>query len=277
MPMTTPAAFAAPPRTRRPLLSYSVDGLPARDELLFKSLVRLLDHRTHQQWTWQVEDADLRVVGDRVPATALDDAADRPVPRLTLGETPPPHGPFLRLPLHADALEVMLNRLGAMVVHARELGLPGSALTPAARDHSERGRGAHCEEYRLLRWPAAALLDTPMRMKLAALLASRPASLHALQQRSSAGAQECADFIAALEHAGFVAGTGHGHGNAGTGFAASHAPESLWPDSQSFQVSGASSGADAHRALAPARAVVAPGLLARIRNRLGLLPSGSKA
>jgi len=273
--MTTPAAFAASPRIRRPLLSYSVDGLPARDELLFKSLVRLLDHRTHQQWTWQVEDADLRVVGDRVPATALDDAADRPVPRLTLGETPPPHGPFLRLPLHADALEVMLNRLGAMVVHARELGLPGSALSPASRDHSERGRGAHGEEYRLLRWPAAALLHTPMRMKLAALLASRPASLHALQQRSNAGAQECADFIAALEHAGFVARTGHG--NAGTGFSASHAPESLWPDSQSLHVSEASSGADAPRTLAPTRAVVAPGLLARIRNRLGLLSSGSKA
>lgn len=265
-------APAASPRTRRPLLTYSVDGLPARDELLFKSLVRLLDHRTHQQWTWRVEDADLRVVGDRFPEASSDDAAARAVPRLTLGETPPPHGPFLRLPLHADALEVMLNRLGAMVVHARELGLP-----PAARDRNERGGGVHGEEYRLLRWPSAALLETPTRMKLAALLASRPASLHALQQRSNAGAQECADFIAALEHAGFVAGTGHGHGNAGTGFAASHAPESLWPDSQSFQVSEASSGADAHRALAPPRAVVAPGLLARIRNRLVLLSSGSKA
>lgn len=262
---------ATSPRTRRPLLSYSVDGLPARDELLFKSLVRLLDHRTHQQWTWQVEQADLRVVGDRFPVAAPDDAPDRAVPRLTLGETPPPHGPFLRLPLHADALEVMLNRLGAMVVHARELGLP----LPAGRDRNERGGGAHGEEYRLLRWPSAALLDTPMRMKLAALLAGRPASLHALQQRSNAGAQECADFIAALEHAGFVAGTGHG--GVGTGFAASQAPESLWPDSQSLPVPEVSPGADASRALATTRAAVAPGLLARIRNRLGLLSSGSKA
>ena len=265
--MTAPAAS---PRTRRPLLTYSVDGLPARDELLFKSLVRLLDHRTHQQWTWQVEDADLRVVGDRFPEGAPNDAAARAVPRLTLGETPPPHGPFLRLPLHADALEVMLNRLGAMVVHARELGLP-----PAARDRNERGGSAHGEEYRLLRWPSAALLETPTRMKLAALLASRPASLHALQQRSNASAQECAAFIAALEHAGFVAGTDHG--STATGFAASHAPESLWPDSQSLQVSQASSGVDAPRAPATTRAVVAPGLLARIRNRLGLLSSGSKA
>ena len=251
--MTAPAALQ---RTHRPLLSFSVEGLPARDELLFKSLVRLLDHRTHQHWAWQVEDADLRVVGERFPVPS-DEAADRPVPRLTLGETPPQEGPFLRLPLHADALEVMLNRLGAMVIHARELGLS------AARDRNERsGRG---EEYRLLRWPSVALLDTPVRMKLAALLASRPASLHALQQRSNASAQECVDFIAALERAGFAAGSG------GTGFAASRAPESIWPDSQ------VSSGAEAPRASDPARGVVAPGLLARIRSRLGLLSSGPKA
>ncbi|HEX7864856.1 MAG TPA: hypothetical protein VF555_07890 [Variovorax sp.] len=249
--MNTPAAS---PRSRRPLLSFSVEGLPARDELLFKSLVRLLDHRTHQHWAWQVEDADLRVVGDRLPAPP-DEAADRPVPLLTIGETPPPRGSFLRLPLHADALEGMLNRLGAVVIHARELGLA------ASRERAERG-----EEYRLLRWPSIALLDTTMRMKLATLLASRPASLHALQQRSGASAQECADFIAALERAGLVAGSGHG----GTGFASSRAPESIWPDSQ------VSSGTEAPRDAAVTREGVQPGLLARIRSRLSLL-SGSRA
>jgi hypothetical protein len=255
--MSTPAAL---PRTRRPLLSFSVDGLQARDELLFKSLVRLLDHRTHQHWTWRVEDADLRVVGDRFPV-APDESADA-IPRLTLGETPPARGPFLRLPLHADALEEMLNRLGAMVIHAREIGLS------SARDRNERG--GRDEEYRLLRWPSAALLDTPVRMKLAALLASRPASLRALQQRSNAGAQECADFIAALERSGFAAGSGRG--GAGTGFAASRVPESTWPDSQAPSSANASAPAPG-----TARGVVEPGLLARIRSRLGLLSSGSKA
>jgi hypothetical protein len=155
----------------------------------------------------------------------------------------------------------MLNRLGAMVIHARELGLP------VTRDRGEQG--AHGEEYRMLRWPSVALLDTPMRMKLAALLTSRPASLHALQQRSNASAQECADFIAALERAGFAAGCGPGR--VGTDFAPSRASESLWPDSQ------APSGADAPRVPATARGTVEPGLLARIRIRLGLLSSGSKA
>ncbi|MET3184219.1 UNVERIFIED_ORG: hypothetical protein ABIC43_007415 [Variovorax guangxiensis] len=248
------------PRSRRPLLSFSVEGLPARDELLFKSLVRLLDHRTHQHWAWQVEDADLRVVGDRLPAPPAE-ADDRSVPLLTIGENPPSRGPFLRLPLHADALEAMLNRLGAMVVHARELGLA------ASRDRAaERG-----DEYRLLRWPSLALLDTTMRMKLATLLASRPASLQALQQRSGASAQECADFIAALENAGFVAASSSNGSGGGTGFAASRAPESIWPDSQ---VRG---GTEAPFASVAVRETVQPGLLARIRSRLGLLASGPRA
>jgi len=237
---------SASTRDRRPLLSFSIEGLPARDELLFKSLVRLLDHRTHQHWAWQVEGADLRVVGDRAAALSAE-AADSPLPLLTVGDTPPPRGPFLRLPLHADALEAMLNRLGAMVVHARDLGLAASAE-----------RGARGEEYRLLRWPSVALLDSAVRMKLATLLASRPATLAALQQRSNASAQECADFIAALERAGFVAASGGG---------AARAPESIWPDSQVHP---------AAEATPPAREVQ-PGLLARIRSRLGLLSSGSRA
>lgn len=255
--MNTPAAA---PRARRPLLSFSVEGLPARDELLFKSLVRLLDHRTHQHWAWQVEDADLRVVGDRLPAPPEEEPADSPVPLLTIGETPPPRGPFLRLPLHADALEAMLNRLGALVVHARELGL-------AAASRRRNEQAAHGEEYRLLRWPSATLLDSTLRMKLATLLASRPASLQALQQRSNASAQECADFISVLERAGFVASSGGG----ATGFANSRAPESIWPDSH------ISTGNDAPHAAPPApRANVEPGLLARIRSRLGLLSSGPR-
>jgi hypothetical protein len=95
-------------------------------------------------------------------------------------------------------------------------------------------------------------------MKLATLLASRPATLAALQQRSNASAQECADFIAALERAGFVAASGGG---------AARAPESIWPDSQVHP---------AAEATPPAREVQ-PGLLARIRSRLGLLSSGSRA
>ena len=259
--MNTPAAA---PRARRPLLSFSVEGLPARDELLFKSLVRLLDHRTHQHWDWQVQDADLRVVGDKLSAPPEQDPSERPVPLLTIGDTPPPHGPFLRLPLHADALEAMLNRLGAMLVHARELG-----LAAASRSRSEQvARG---EAYRLLRWPSSTLLDTSMRMKLATLLATRPATPQALQQRSGASARECAEFISMLERAGFVASS-----NGAAGFANSRAPESIWPDSH-ISTGGEAPHPAAAATATTARPNVEPGLLARIRSRLGLLASGPRA
>ncbi|BEP70313.1 MULTISPECIES: hypothetical protein [Variovorax] len=229
------------PKSQRALLSYSVEGLPHREEVLLKSLIRLLDHRTHQNWSWKAEQADLRVVGDQV---ALAAASPQPaVPTLTVAHADPQRGPFLALPLHTDALEVALNRLGAMVVHARGLGL---AMT-------EVPIGEH-EEFRMLRWPPAAVLEAPIRLRLATLMSNRPASVLSLQQRSPATRQECADFLADLQRAGLLERAA----SPGVLVAAS-APDSVFPDS---------------RFPAPARDTVQPGLLARIRNRLGLLPSG---
>ncbi len=221
-------------------LSFSVDGLPAREELLLKSLVRLLDHRTQQHWLWKVEQADLRIVGDHPPA--VDQGAQKIVPTLTIGQSDPQHGHFLPLPLHADALEAMLNRLGAIVIHARGLGLaaPGENAAEEA-------------QFRLLRWPPAAMLDTPVRMRLATILASRPTSLATLQQRSATTLQACIDFLDALQQAGFVERAGP-------------APSPRAPDA-----APAATHAPAARDIA-----VPPGLLARIRSRLGLLPAGPK-
>ena len=40
-------------KVQRVSLGFSVEGLGARDEVLLKSLVRLLDHRTLHQWHHQ--------------------------------------------------------------------------------------------------------------------------------------------------------------------------------------------------------------------------------
>ncbi|GER15109.1 hypothetical protein [Variovorax boronicumulans] len=229
------------PKSQRALLSYSVEGLPHREEVLLKSLIRLLDHRTHQNWSWKAEQADLRVVGDQV---ALAAASPQPaVPTLTVAHADPQRGPFLALPLHTDALEVVLNRLGAMVVHARGLGLATTEVPI----------GEH-EEFRMLRWPPAAVLEAPIRLRLATLMSNRPASVLSLQQRSPATRQECADFLADLHRAGLLE-----RAAPPGALVAASAPDSVFPDS---------------RFPAPARDTVQPGLLARIRNRLGLLPSG---
>lgn len=229
------------PKGQRALLSYSVEGLQHREEVLLKSLIRLLDHRTHQNWSWKAEQADLRVVGAQIAIAA---ASPQPaVPTLTVAHADPQRGPFLALPLHTDALEVVLNRLGAMVVHARGLGL---AVT-------EVPIGEH-EEFRMLRWPPAAVLEAPIRLRLATLMTNRPASVLSLQQRSPATRQECADFLADLQRAGLL----ERPASPGVLVAAS-APDSVFPDS---------------RFPAPTRDAVQPGLLARIRNRLGLQPPG---
>ena len=261
--MTTLAPPAA--KGQRALLSFSVEGLPPREALLFKSLVRLLDHRTHQHWTWKADQADLRVVGDPVPP-----AADAPaVPVLCVGPADAQRGGhFLALPLHADALEQTLNRLGAMVVHARGLGL-AAAEADLTQD----------AQFRLLRWPPAALLEAPHRIRLATLMTGRPTSLGVLRQRSGLATQDCLDFIADLRRSGLLelaqeatkaaqaaqtALAGPSSSFPSSAFPPSTFPSSTFPDSESAA------------SQPPVRDAVQPGLLARIRSRLGLLPTGPR-
>ncbi|UKI10586.1 MULTISPECIES: hypothetical protein [Variovorax] len=249
---------AANPATKgqRALLSFSVEGLPPREELLLKSLVRLLDHRTHQHWAWKAGQADLRVVGGQA-STATDDPAAA-VPVLAIGQPDPQRGGhFLPLPLHADELEHTLNRLGALVVHARGLGL-------AASD----GHIAENEEFRLLRWPPAALLETPARVRLATLMTGRPTSLLLLRQRSGLAPQDCLDFLADLRRAELLESARQ---PAPPAIAVGAAPIMLSTPSAPDSVLPVDS-----RPQALARDTVQPGLLARIRSRLGLLATGHK-
>ncbi|MGJ7611909.1 MULTISPECIES: hypothetical protein [unclassified Variovorax] len=230
---------------QRALLSFSVEGLPPREELLFKSLVRLLDHRTHQHWAWRVDQADLRVVGQ--DAHTDPDAPLRAVPVLAVGQADAPRsGHFLALPLHAEELEKTLNRLGAMVVHARGLGLAAAEAEPADDD-----------EFRLLRWPPAALLETPHRVRLATLMTGRPTSLGVLRQRSGLAAQDCLAFIADLRRSGLLENVRE------AARAVQHAADGPQPEATA-------------PAAPPVRDPVQPGLLARIRSRLGLLPAGHR-
>lgn len=234
---------------QRALLSFSVEGLPPREELLFKSLVRLLDHRTHQHWAWKIDRADLRVVGEALPPGSENPT--QPVPVLAVGQVDPQRGGhFLALPLHADALEQTLNRLGAMVVHARGLGL--AAAEAVLADDAE---------FRLLRWPPAALLEAPHRIRLATLMTGRPTSLGVLRQRSGMAAQECLDFIADLRRSGLI----------------ENVPDAAHPALHTAAPAQAAEGAQPEPAPpAPVRDPVQPGLLARIRSRLGLLATAHK-
>lgn len=259
-----PAVPAA--KGQRALLSFSVEGLPPREELLFKSLVRLLDHRTHQHWAWKTGRADLRVVGQHVPSA--QEGPEQPVPVLAVGPADAQRGShFLALPLHAEELEHTLNRLGAMVVHARGLGLAAAEAALADDD-----------EFRLLRWPPAALLEAPHRIRLATLMTGRPTSLGVLRQRSGLATQDCLDFIADLRRSGLLESVREAALAAQAtqaALAAQHAP--VHAQAQAHSTAGPQPHGAAPATLpAPVRNPVQPGLLARIRSRLGLLATGHR-
>ncbi|HSV46505.1 MAG TPA: hypothetical protein VLJ58_12040 [Ramlibacter sp.] len=221
----------------RQTMVFSLEGLAERDEVLFKSFVRLLDHRTRHRWVQRTEQpqADLRIVaqGHALPAS---DAAGAPV--LVLGAQ---HrgGHFLSLPIHADALETQLNLLGELIGLARGRRGPVSAPAPlAALPPATAPAGP--QAVRLLRWPAAELLRSPDRIRLATLMTGRPLGIEELQLRTGISAARCAAFVQELRAAGLLS---------------THAVESEPP----------------RRAAPRVADVQQPGLFERIRRRLGLV------
>lgn len=218
---------------RRPSLGLSVEGLAARDELLLKSLVRLLDHRTQHHWTFDAARCDLRIVGDGIghfATTAGEPAPDGLQPPAVLRAARAGSGQHeLKLPLNPDALEQALNRAGTTILGARR-----TAEERAALPITDDGRA-----FQLTRWPPSELLRGPGRLALATLLVSRPCTVAQLQLRGCADRSVCLVFLNELQRAQLL-----------------RSDESGSPGPAS----------------APTAAPALPGLLARIRRRLGLLP-----
>lgn len=226
---------------RRPALAFDFDGVPERERTLFKSFVRLIDHRTRHAWALTHDGhVDLRVVSAATPA-AGDAAAV-----LILGEHGAADGGLahrgvlwrqLRLPIHAGELEEVLDALGGAVLRHRQA-------------HGDAARAMDADAHvRLLRWPAPSLMTSRDHVRLAALLTGRPASAREISARTGLPSDVCVAFLLTLEQAGLL-----DH---------SSDPQPQSPAGQTAQ---------AERPAARARAAAAPtsGLLARIRQRLGL-------
>lgn len=218
-------------------LGFSLAGLSARDETLFKSFIRLIDHRLPHRWVCQPQNADAGIVGDEYkpasPGTTSATVA-RSVPMLTL-TTLRPSGPgVLALPLHAEELEQALNQLARHVLARR-----ASAHFDTSIDTQHA--------MRLLRWPPAQLLDSPLRIRLATLLSGKPASVDMLQLRSGASEEACVRFFSDLTRAGLLQ----------PDMSAPRAPVAQAPT------------------VGQAARAVHSGLLSRIRMRLGIgMPAG---
>lgn len=216
-------------------VTFSLNGLSAHDEILFKSFVRLLAHRTLQQWTFTPQGADVHVVTqDSLKNLSSGQKA------LVVGHDHHGETHFVSMPFHADALEQVLNDLGKSVASEKGPGA-GAPAVDMPRAH-----------FRLLRWPTAGLLTSTDRMRLATMMTGKWTSLAALQERSGVSAAVCSQFLADLQQAGLL-----------VDFTQAHHADAGAPRNER----------GAAETMAPSRNVE-PGLISRIRSRLGIFSSG---
>lgn len=237
-------------------LGFSVEGLSARDELLVKSLVRLLGHRTLQQWVFQANPAEAALHILDAEAVPAQGGLPARAPVLLVGRTDPGRGPFLRLPPHADEFERILNQLGTQILQVRVQVAAEPESAPA--ESQPVGSGS----FRLLRWPPAAMLGIPWRTKLATLMVGQALPIDLLHQRSGVALAECAAFVRELQRAGLLREV------VAPGVAVAQAPQ------VPVLVTAATGSVEFVRSLAPSLSTIPapkapPGLLARIRARLG--------
>jgi hypothetical protein len=176
------------PPARRASLSYSIDKLSRRDEIVLKSTMRVLEHRFRHQWTCAQTGADVLVTTEAFGGLESHDMAVYLVCDVMVNNV------ALPLPLRAKDIETAFNRVGDTVRQFQDSRSPDSI--EALHDG---------DEFRLRRWPANALLNTRQRLTLAAVLSVRPCSVRSLQRRSNLPIGTCRDFLLDLFLAGLLA------------------------------------------------------------------------
>lgn len=188
----------------RATLTFGVDGLSARDEMLFKTFVRMLDHLTHQQWRYQAatpnQSVDLLVLAEGSKPAAYPS----PQPQvLWLSKEGTRLTGFLPWPLRPEPLEAELNRLGGLAIE--RLGRNrGPALFTGAATGTPIPRGVPIKLMRLQQWPPAKLLTGSGRMRLATLLTGKAMCLDELVYRSALPVPQCEAFVKDLQRAGLL-------------------------------------------------------------------------
>ena len=259
-------------RLERAVLTFCVEGLQPREELLVKSLIRLLDHLTHQQWRYQPPDGRAHIhLLLAAPGTSEAFAARNgklPAALLELGhsgENGHGHG-HLPWPLRPDALERELNRLGGLattqradITQANSAQVSSAQLLTSTATSQTQPLEAPAGAMRLQQWPSTHLLSGTGRMRLATLLTGQPMDVDELVRRSKLERHICQTFVNDLQRAGLL-----------------HYPAPVQPalivGSPTTQPSPASpSGSqEVRNAIAAKPSLASAGLLNRIRMRLGI-------
>ena len=180
---------------------FSVSGLNSREELILKSFIRLLDHRTFHAWQYAPMTAELCFVAEGAKQSLLPTQQQQQIQQiLMLGINSSNRLGYLQMPLRAHELEAELNRLGALIVPVNQAVQPSLDAPSTAADKS-----LEIQPMRMLRWPPSALLKAPGRMRLATLMTGQQMTVYSLQQRSGESLAECRAFFGELRAANLLA------------------------------------------------------------------------
>ncbi|MDP2016766.1 hypothetical protein [Hydrogenophaga sp.] len=183
----TPPKAQSTVQTRRHSLSFSVERLSRRNEIVLKSSMRVLDHRFLHEWTTVESGGDVRVYTHAPSGNAGSDAA------LQLDSDDIASAIVVQLPLRTQDIEFAFNRMGDALVRIRQA--QGAGVPQALRDD---------EVLRLQRWPSDVLLNTQDRLTLAAVMSARPCSVETLQGRSALPMDTCRAFMRDLMNIGLL-------------------------------------------------------------------------
>ena len=254
----------------RATLAFCVDGLQAREELLVKAFIRLLDHLTHQKWLYQPPDSsaaiDLLITAPGTTQAFADRHGKLPPALLMLSNSGENGQGHLSWPLRPDALEQELNRLGGLVLTQRAAANAANSVPLFAATASGSANQAANQTAKLMRlkqWPPAHLLAGPGRLRLATLLGGKAMSLEELVSRSKQSRDLCKTFANELQQAKLLFYPTQSQPTLVGG------PHTAAAHHSSAKVQQ-SSAATNHSKGVSSRAFVAPGLLTRIRMRLGI-------
>lgn len=181
---------------------YGVEGLSDREALVLKSMIRLLDHRTHHTWKYTPSSTELMVVSEKL--SAAGGSATQVQQVLTLGVASSNQLGFLCMPVHARELEAELNRLGALILPVHRT-MHRTVQMYADAGNTAPDKSMQAEPMRMLRWPPAALLKEPGRMRLATLMTGKQMTIEGLQRSSGDSLAACSAFFEELQKANLLA------------------------------------------------------------------------
>lgn len=198
--------------SQRHVFYFKVSGLSVRDELLLRSMVCVLDKKTHHEWRCRESRPQLAIVHSKnnPGPENISNPADSSL-AMMVGDMGVDEGLRLRLPLHPADLEAKLNRAGSIILGRLAADEPSTET--ASSPHEPVPSHAHEEKksipadpqepgwndrLQLSRWPAAPLLASPRHVKAATLLLKMPMTMSKICEFSGLTQDECTRFIEKL-------------------------------------------------------------------------------